>query len=98
MAEHMYPEWMQRWNHKAAEIDAKIIAWFKQAGAEFEELWEELRIQLKQWAVDAAENTEKYEREHKDMKDMRAKLESRVDELEREGKIERQRDNLLHKQ
>lgn len=83
-----YPAWMQRWNEKAEEIDARIIAFFKRAGAEIEELYEDVRRQFHQWALDAAENTEQYEREHKSTAELRERVDRRVEELTREGRIE----------
>jgi hypothetical protein len=41
-----YPRWMQRWNDKAEEIDERIIGFFRNAGKETEELFENIKLWL----------------------------------------------------
>ncbi|MCC7479573.1 hypothetical protein IT575_14115 [bacterium] len=90
-------DWTERWNAKVDEVDAKIIDFFKRTGAEIEQLYEDVRWQFKRWAEDARENTEQYEREHRSAQALRSKVDQRIDELDKMGRIERQRDSLLNK-
>lgn len=90
-------DWTERWNEKVDEIDARIIAFFKRAGAKMEDLYEDISAQFRNWAHSKGEDASHFEREHPTNVALRERVSSRVEELERMGRIERQRESLLNK-
>jgi hypothetical protein len=90
-----YPEWMKAWNSKIVEMDQQLIDYVGETSAQTVDALEEIAHKVMGWwdrQHMSAEARAEYEREKlAEREAIKARIENRVEFLEKEGKIRRDR-------